>query len=276
MTKLSRPPRDVVRIINRLCLSLPATQGEVNAADVMVFEALSQRFPTLREAMRKHSADFTGHSFRDDLISDEDAVEDGMLQASRKAGSEPAWVKHLPKGDNFAHQIATKSCLFLFNEQSEDNNNPKFKNHLRIADPDRLARLFNLTSLEGVPEIKFIHNLLLDSNELEKEFMLRNDEERLFLLYWLNTYAPSCDHSDFKECIEKLIEISQQLTNQSLLTDELATHISNLMIRLLRQRFSDYQQCFQDIVNLSPLSISRKIVYGLHWNKENTPSLLAT
>ena len=259
MTKLSRHPRDVIRITNRLYLSLPATHNEVNAADVIVFEALSQRFPEICRAILKHSADFTGQFYKNDLIHEQDAIDWGIFMGSNKDRTEQAWVKHLPKEDVFDHQILTRSCLFLFEKNSEDND-AKFEDHLRIAAPNRLARLFNLTSIEEVPEVRDIHKLLSDPSELEKEINNQNYEEKLSLLNWLITYAPSCDLSVFGECVEKLTKISQQFINQSLMSDELASRISDLMIRLLRLKFSGYQQCFHDIVNDSPLSISEMVL----------------
>jgi hypothetical protein len=255
-TQLLRHPRDVIRITNRLCLSLPATHDEVNAADVVVFEALTQRFPALRKAIHEHSADFTGHFYRGDLISEQDAFDWGMLIGSRKDEAEHTWLKHLPKDDDHDFQIANKTCVFLFEKQERNGNDFRFEDHLRIADPDRLARLLSLTSIEEVPEVKDIHKLLIEPEELEKELNREDCEGKLFLLNWLSAYAPSCKEPDIKGCIDKLTKISKRLTNDSLLTKELARGITDLMIRLLRLKPPNYEQCFQDIASDSPLSIS--------------------
>lgn len=260
MTQLSRHPRDVIRITNRLILSLPATQGEVNTADVIVFEALTQRFPALRKATHEHSADFTGHFYRGDLISEQDVFDWEMFFKSREEKTEHAWLKHLPKDNDHELQILNKTCLFLFEKDSKNGDDDKFADHLRIADPDRLARLFNLTSIEGVPEAKDIHELLMDPEKLENELNKQDEEGKLFLLEWLLAYAPSCDKKDFKGCIDSLTKVSQQLTNKSRLTNAVANSISNLMLRLLRIKPSDYEQYFLNIVNNSPLSISENIL----------------
>ena len=57
------------------------------------------------------------------------------------------------------------------------------------------------------------------------------------------------------------MKISGQLTNQSLLTGEVARCIGDLMIRLLRLKLDDYEQCFLDIVNNSPLLISVTVLF---------------
>lgn len=260
-TQLSRHPRDVIRITNRLCLSLPATKGEVNTADVIAFEALTQRFPAIRKAVLEHSADFTGHFFRGDLISEQDAFDWGVSLGSRKNEAEHTWLKHLPKDNEHDLQIANKTCSFLFEKQERNGDDFKFEDHLRIADPDRLARLLSLTSIEEVPEVKDIHKLLIEPEELEKELNREDSEGKLFLLNWLSAYAPSCKEPDIKGCIDKLTKISQRLTNDSLLTKELTSGITDLMIRLLRLKSPNYEQCFQDIVNNSPLSISVIVLF---------------
>jgi len=261
LTQLSRHPRDVIRITNRLCLSLPATQGEVNAADVIAFEALTQRFPEIRKAVHEHSADFTGHFFRGDLISEQDAVDWGIFLGSKKDEAEHTWFKRLPKDNEQDLQIANKTCLFLFEKDSKNGDDFKFENHLRIADSDRLARLLSLTSIEEVPEIKDIHRLLIKPEELEKELNNQDSEGKLFLLNWLSAYAPSCEKPDIKGCIDKLTKISQQLASQCLLTDELENRTADLMIRLLRLKISDSEQCFWDIVSTSSLSISERVLW---------------
>ena len=261
MTQLSRHPRDVIRIANRLCLSLPATHGEVNAADVIAFEALTQRFPALRKVIHEHSADFTGHFYRGDLISEQDAIDWGVFLGSRKDEAEHTWLRHLPKDDGHDLQIVNKTCLFLFEKDKKDGDDYNPENRLRIADPDRLARLFNLTSIEEVPEAKEIHRLLMKPEELEKALNNQDDEQKLFLLNWMIAYVPSCEKPDIKGCIDKLTKISEQLTNQSLLTDIVANRISDLMSRLLRLRSSDHEQYFFNIVNNSLLSISVIILF---------------
>lgn len=260
LTKLARHPRDIVRIINRLMLSLPATHGEVNVADVIVFEALSQRFPALREAINSHSADFTGHPSRCDLIDEKDAFDWGFLKAQGKDETTQSWLKHLPK-DEYGQHISEKACLFLFPTQEKGGDSIIYEDYLGIADPDRLARLFRMTSIEDVPEAKGIHELLMDPNKLGDALPMKDDEQLLFLLEWLINYTPSCPTPKVKGCIEKLTKISQELTNQCRLVDEVADKFATLMKRLLQLKTPEYNECFLSITQNSPLSISENIVW---------------
>lgn len=260
LTKLSRHPRDIIRVVNRLTLSLPMTHNEVNAADVIVFEALSQRFPDLREAIRSHPVDFIGHPFRDDLIAVKDDFDwQEYLGDKDKDKAEQPWLRHLPK-DKHDQSISKKACLFLFSPQEKNGRRVIPENYLGIADPDRLARLFRMISIEDVPEAKEIHELLQYPAKLKNALHDIDDEQLRFLLEWMINYAPSCSTPDVKGCVKELAEASVKLTEQCRLTDELAKKFADLMERLLRRKISRYEDCFLDIANSAPLSISEGVV----------------
>lgn len=259
LTKLARHSRDVVRVINRLILSLPATHGEVNAADVIVFEALSLRFPAFREAIYSHSSDFTGHPFRSDLISEKEASDWGFAKTQNKDVTKLPWLKHLPK-DECDQRISEKACSFLFPTRENRGDRVNFENYLGIADPDRLARLFSMTSIEDVPEAKEIHEWLRDPKMLGDALPMDDDEQLLFLLEWIINYIPSCPTPDVKGCIEKLAEVSRELTSQCKLDDGVVYKLVDLMTRLLRRKIPGYSECFLSIAENASLSISEKIV----------------
>lgn len=260
LTKLSRHPRDIIRVVNRLTLSLPMTHVEVNAADVIVFEALSQRFPDLREAIRNHPVDFIGQPFRDDLIAVKDDIDwHEYLGDKDKDKAEQPWLKHLPK-DKHDQNISKKACLFLFSPQENNGRRITPKDYLGIADPDRLARLFRMISIEEVPEAKEIHELLQYPAKLKDTLHEVDEEQMRFLLEWMINYAPSCSTPDVKGCIKELTEASVKLTEQCRLGDELARKFADLMEHLLRRKISGYEDCFLDIANNAPLSIAEGMV----------------
>ena len=259
-TKLARHPRDIVRVINRLTLSLPMTQSEVNVADVIVFEALSQRFPELREAIHDHSADFIGHFFRDDLIEERNDHDwSAYLGGEDKDKAEQPWLKHLPK-DVHGQRISKKACLFLFSPQEKGGCRVTPEDYLGIADPDRLARLLRMTSIEEVPEAKWIHELLQDPVKLKEALQVDEDRQLRFLLEWMINYIPSCQKLDAEGCIEKLIETSLELSSQCRASNEVIDKFADLMERLLRRKLSGYEECFLSIVQSAPLSISEDTV----------------
>lgn len=259
LTKIARHPRDVVRVINRLALSLPATNKGVNAADVIVFEALSQRFPDLREAIRTHPSDFVNSPFRDDQVKKGNGGIDWSeyFHDEDKSNSGPRWIKHLPKGE-YDQKIASKSCAFLFIPQTKGGRSVSAEDYLGIADPDRLARLLRMTSIDEVPEVEEVHDLLNDHVRLQATLI---DEENVqFLLEWMINYAPSCAISDVTKTIDGLIVSIRQLALQDKLTEELDEKFGDLLERLLRSKQAEYQEGFLNITNNAPLSIAQHIV----------------
>jgi predicted KAP-like P-loop ATPase len=183
LTHLARHPRDVVRLMNRLMLSLPGTRNEVNAIDVIVFEALSQRFPQVRDSVHHHPTDFTGgYAFRGDSGLDADEfnwTDWAALDAERK-DDKPLWAKHLPQQEP-DYTTATKVCAFLFPEGTGKRDRVP-EDNLHIADPDRLARYFHMTSLESVPEVSDIHEKLSKPEALAEALANGEHAELVFLL----------------------------------------------------------------------------------------------
>lgn len=261
LTRLARHPRDVVRLMNRLMLSLPGTRNEVNATDVIVFEALSQRFPQIRDSVHRHPTDFTGHAFRGDSgFEDEDFNWDdwAALESERKS-DKPSWAKHLPQQepDNMA---ATKACAFLFPEVSgKSERDPE--DELHIADPDRLARYFRMTSLESVPEANDIHEKLAKPYALAEALATDEHAELVFLLEWIYNYLPSCQTLDGEGSVGVLVDRALRSESEAALAADLAELFAKVLERMLRKIPANTRSaCFEQIIARSPLSISEKVL----------------
>ncbi|MCW8176726.1 hypothetical protein D8B25_15515 [Verminephrobacter aporrectodeae subsp. tuberculatae] len=256
---LSRHMRDIVRIVNRLSLVLPIIYKEVNVADAIVFEALSQRFPELRENICNHPLHFCGRPFPDgisdaDLSVEEWATREEELARTRKAqqNGDPHWAEFLPKGKE-EQQVADSACRFLFSS-SEDS--PSIHG-LRMADPGRLARYLRCTTIDGVPDAEEIHGILSDPVKLEQE-LSGDNKELSSLLRWLIDYIPSCSATDVEGCIEKLID-------KSPLGVELETSnkISKVMGKLLKhaaRTLDERKKCFLNIIEKASIHVSASIV----------------
>lgn len=261
VTQIVRHPRDIVRLMNRLLLSLPATRNEVNAIDVIVFEAISQRFPVIRDNVHRHPADFIGQSFRGDS-SEEEAAGDGshwaILDSQREDDQDP-WEKHLPTIES-DRAVARKVCAFLFASASGKSGKVP-EDELRMADPDRLARFFRMTSLDSVPEAANIHRDLENPEALEITLENCNGAELTFLLEWIFNYTPSCPTPNAYGSIEKLIDAASNAQTQTTLTDDLAQLFAKVMSRLLtRAPQEERSKCLSLIVNKAPLSISEPVL----------------
>ncbi|WP_083411851.1 KAP family P-loop NTPase fold protein [Janthinobacterium sp. 1_2014MBL_MicDiv] len=260
LARLARHPRDVVRLMNRLMLSLPATINEVNAVDVIVFEAFSQRFPKVRDSVHRHPADFTGgHYFRGDSgfeSHDFDWAEWAALDSERKS-DKPLWAKHLPQQES-DYKLAKKVCAFLFPEGAGKRNRVAEAN-LHIADPDRLARYFLMTSLESVPEASDIHEKLSKPQELAEALATDEPSELGLLLEWICNYLPSSQNLNVDGSANALIE--RALRSESGLTADLANLFSKSLECLIRKAPAEKRESiFLQVVARSPLSISENVL----------------
>ena len=262
LTLLARHPRDVVRLMNRLMLSLPETRKEVNAIDIIVFEALSQRFPRVRDNVHRHPTDFTGgHAFRgDSTFDDEDYDWTGWAESEAERNSDkPLWAKHLPE-DASDNTAAAKACRFLFPEGLRKNERVP-EDELHIADPDRLARYFRMTSLENVPEASDIHEKLSKPDLLTSALANAESPELVFLLEWIYNYLPSCPVVDSNGCTEALVVRATHADSNAELTKDIAELVAKVLIRVIRKSSADDRiSCFTRIIDTAPLSVSEKVL----------------
>lgn len=259
VTCLARHPRDIVRLMNRLILSLPSIRNEVNTIDAIVFEALSLRFPTIRDNVHRHPTDFIGFSFRGDSDDEETDTDWSALLEPDGETSSPAWERHLPLEDA-DRSAAKRACAFLF-QSTATRNTVAPEDELRIADPDRLARYFRMTSLDGVPEASEIHEMLKTPNKLA--LMLEGNEstDLVFQLEWIFNYLPSCPDLDALGSINQLVNASTNSERTGQLTSNLAELLAKVLERLLRQSPSNKRsECFNLIVTKVPLSISEPVL----------------
>lgn len=259
LTNLLRHPRDVVRFLNRVVLSLPATHSEVNSVDVLVFEAVSQRFPEIREMAHRHPEDFTGSPFRGDVDSADPFSWSEWLQIEKNNEAAPAWQKYLPEGEADRRAV-NSACEFLFPKRDRGSSEvPEDK--LRIVDPDRLARYFRMSSLETVPEAKDIHRILTHPEELAATISGIDDAEFHFYIEWIKNYLPSCVMPDVDGVISVILDevIPRDATLR--LPGPLKTDIDKLIEKLLRLAPSNKREgLFSKYVKLAPLSMAESIL----------------
>jgi hypothetical protein len=261
VTELARHPRDVVRLMNRLILSLPAIWNEVNAVDVIVFEALSQRFPSVRDSVHRQPTDFIGHAFRGDSDNDKTEVEWAVWARleSKNRKNEPRWEKHLPI-EEFDRAVAEKAFAFLFpTAPAKSDKAPE--DELRMVDPDRLARYFRMTSLENVPEASDIHDGLKNPGKLLAMLESSDAAELVFLLDWIYNYTPSCVAPDTNGSIEIITDAALNVESSGELNSNLVALFEKVLTRLIRLLPNDSRsESFNLIVTKAPLSISESIL----------------
>lgn len=179
---LMRQPRDVVRLSNRLVLSIPATKGEVNICDVLVFEAISLRFPSIRDRVHRHPSDYIGAPFDGDSAEYTD-TDWAAWAYDRNVSSndDPSWGRGLPQ-DESEHAKIRKALKFIFGKDDQNSGAPE--DGLRMLASNRLARYFRMTSLDSVPEVASIHALLKNSLKLKEALSAEDLHELEATLEW--------------------------------------------------------------------------------------------
>lgn len=252
LTKMLRHPRDVIRLMNRLVLSLPATYTEVNMLDVMVFEALSQRFPTIREKIHRHPVDFLGHGFRGDI--------DPGQSADGATAQDHAWTRHLPSSDA-ERAIATYACEFLFASPKPVGVGDA-EQRLRLVAPDRLARFLRKSSLDDVPDAASIHPLLRDAARLRARLAPMPDQQLPAELRWISLYARSCTAPDLQGCIGVFIsEAGARYAAPAPLAATIQRDFANTIVALINLVDSDQRPAlWMRIVKEAPLGVAGYIL----------------
>ncbi|MCW8176727.1 KAP family P-loop NTPase fold protein [Verminephrobacter aporrectodeae] len=275
VARLSRHTRDIVRTTNRLLLILPVICKEVNVADAIVFEALSQRFPKSRENLCPHcesileEISILSHPSAEHLSPEEWNMWK-MLAAKEKTqqGGNPLWSVFLPE-DSEGQQVAEGACRFLFSSSQDTSA----MDGLRIAAPGQLDRYLKCVTVDGFLgaekayeifsnpenlESEKAHAILSDPEKLEQELSVSDDKELSFRLARLGIYIPSCSTLDVEGCMEKLIDKSRHTVEF-----EVSHNMSEVMWKLLRHAactLDEREKCFLNIVEKASVPVSGSIV----------------
>lgn len=95
LSRVLRHPRDVIRVINRLRVSIPLTRGEVNFSDVVAYELLSIRFPKVAKTLQRNPYEFVGGMMRHPDPTGVD-IDDSLNSIDSKGNSSNTWKNELP------------------------------------------------------------------------------------------------------------------------------------------------------------------------------------
>jgi hypothetical protein len=256
---LMRQPRDVVRLANRLILSIPATRNEVNICDVLVFEAISLRFPSIRERVHRHPSDYVGMPFDVDVAEYTDTDWAAWAYDRRSsAKDDPSWEKGLPP-DEGEHAKVKKALKFIFGKYDQNRGTPD--DELRMLSSNRLARYFRMTSLDSVPEVASIHALLRDSERLQQALDAEDLQGLEATLEWTYAYIPSCSGIDSPQILIVLALFSASVVENSSWNAQLARVFSKVLSRILRYTANDVRAAaLIQIVELAPLSVAVNVL----------------
>lgn len=254
--RLTGHPRNVIRLCNRLLISLPAALGEVNLSDVVVFEAITQAYPELRNAMLHFPEHFTSIGYSSNEASYE---EDWSLYLGSSADERSDnWKRHIPQYCKDT-TLLERACKFIFPMLIDGRIPEDAIHHLRVAEGHRLMRVLALSSIDVAYDAVAMHALLVDSTAL-KDALNEQPEELETLLKWLTAYIPSAAAINELGVCDALVEKANSLLLSNQLSDHTARAISEFAIVTLERAHEYKLQSFRLIVSGCPLSIAHDVV----------------
>ena len=162
VARLCRQPRDLIRICNRLRVSLPATAGEVDVCDVVLFETLGICEPDVAAAIREWPEDFAGEcpvAFENLGHQYYYAAAAARCESGDESSREERWRRRIARPMSL---ILEGALRHLFPDAQDDRTS------LRIRKWDRLYRLLALGPAEYLTEIGDLKQLVGNLSELQR------------------------------------------------------------------------------------------------------------
>jgi hypothetical protein len=265
---IAQHPRDIIRLINRLTISLPATRDEINICDVIVFEAITQKFPALRKIILENPEIFIGFRFNgdEDFNTEEDWTS---FVREKEEDSSDAWKKTFPV-NAIDDQKLSKAFRFIFPYiyRIRGHNAPQ---HRRISLPDRLSLFFSLTAIDGIPSIVELNKLLNDPSKFESIFE-SDKEEFLTSLKWITQYINSMQVDEIENKILFFIKLCLLQIEDENISFKALNVYENLLLGLIKHANKESRL---DLIILTidraPLSITERfaISAALHTGRFN-------
>ncbi|GAB1841441.1 KAP family P-loop NTPase fold protein [Achromobacter ruhlandii] len=253
---LCRHPRDIIRLANRLTLSLVSTKHNANAADVLVAEAVFQRFPRIRDALAR-----TPQHFVQERFTVKGKLTD-LRFADEYAHSKVDWSRYLPK-DPAEAAVCNAALDFLFSEPL--NGKRSTVSDLRICDPWTLIRFLVHTSLDGIPNTDHIFEWLIDPAKAGIGSRIRQSDlrEGQWLIQASLTFVDSRKDIDHVGLFQEL----QQAYDYAKLEDDEWTSnlagLAELAAKCTHHFGSEKMKHLLDFIQHTPLVLGQEVLLQL-------------
>lgn len=249
--RLCRHPRDIVRICNKLRISLPSTVEELDVCDLVLFETLSICSPEVASAIRAYPEDFVGEARVNYEEFDQNfyflTASKGFERDEAKK-KEPRWQRHIPKD---APIYLVGSIQFLFGNDRHGS--------LRISNWDRLYRLLSLGPAEYLTEVATLK--CLTANLAELAAALKNDDlSALSILNAIEAFRSELDISDIASYLKTLVSCSAERLRRGGDWRQLSTRYGDVVEQELRLNKEHIERDSQLVIEEAPLSISEHIL----------------
>lgn len=206
-------PRDIVRIINTLCVTYPAVTGEVNAIDFIALEFLRVFEPEVYGVIREHRDMFAGHSdrgYRQNLEPEKVFHETwlGKVPTTRQAVVKDLLIRLFPKVESI-----------LGNMSYGADWTTRWRKELRVCSPD----IFDVYFQFGVaPDA-------LRRNELDELIAVADEPEKATEMLKAAASVKRPDGtSKAREYLERLYDFTDEITPETASAYWLRSSISEM------------------------------------------------
>ncbi|MDP2246831.1 MAG: hypothetical protein Q8J65_01770, partial [Nitrosomonadales bacterium] len=229
----------------------------INICDVVVIEAISLKFPSIRSVVHQNPELFTGRRWINDESGSD--VDWSQFIGENKDKNKQKWMEILPSKES-DNKTVSKALKFLFPRLTSDSLNENNLDELRISASNRLQRYFALTTLEDSVDVKEIHNLL-NNQELLENYLDFNPETIDRLLSDIENYIGSAEISDINTVADILIKKATSLVKNNELTHASLRSLNSIFIALINKLSpTEKNNLFIKLIERSPLSISEGIL----------------
>ena len=227
-------PRDVIRLVNRLMVTASNTCGEVNFADVLAFETLELKYPSISEAIRRHPEIFLKTSIVEGDYILQDQLDDITDRDNQK--DESPYIKELLAEQNQADIKNIRSILSfifpsIFGEWAPFSHEEAIFNN-RIATKESLLKLLHSGPTKYIFSSKEIKHFLSSDND-RREILIDTSEAGV-LPGWLQYASGFTSKSNIinpSSIISELLDIAELAfrENGQNLTDDIAYFIGSVL-----------------------------------------------
>lgn len=254
-TLLCVHPRDVLRLCNRLRITLITLEENINTADLIVAEALALRFPDLAKAIRDFPDDFLRSRHSLDIIDQDEDYHAGFLRAvERESNSQAVWERHLP-ADVEDKVVAARACQFLFGTSSDRDAGENRTKSRHIRDPHLLAMYCALAQANGIPSPASIEKQFHDPAKLRASI---DEPDFEAWLTWVEKFPPRSLLPEPKATLDVLIEAAWKYHARGQGDSPPIDSLGNIWVELVAEVPDQgfVRELFRRLIATAPLSMS--------------------
>lgn len=256
---LCHTPRDVLRLKNKLSISLLATKDAVSAADVLVYEAIDLLFPAVSAAFRRFPADFLHAEFSspvDDMSYELSFAE--LAETNSSGEKQASWRRFLPSEADDANAVA-RAILFLFEQLQGESDGSRGVAADRVVHIEVFQRLLLVTGHPAQLDGAVAKRVLQSSGELSKLITARR-EELITVLQLLTLHARTTKIPAIADAFRILFAAYGELNSMRPLNFDEAKAFGRLILEMMHGQRAESGRLLKSVAREAPLSLGHDVV----------------